>query len=94
MLALKNELDPGESEAIALALEAGADVLLLDEKRARTVAIGLGLRVVGLLGVVVLAKSRGLIPLAREVLDALVEQAGFRVAPGITRDVLRSVGEA
>jgi hypothetical protein len=48
--ALRTELDPGEAEAIVLALERRADLLLMDERRGRQIATGLGLRV-GLIGV-------------------------------------------
>lgn len=46
---LTEEPDPGEAEAIALALETEADVLLIDERRGRQVARRLGCRVLGLL---------------------------------------------
>ena len=49
--ALQGELDHGEAAAIALAVERQADVILIDERRARTVAARLGLQVVGVLGV-------------------------------------------
>lgn len=52
-------LDLGETEAIALALESHADNLLMDERLGRRVAVAHGLRVTGLLGVLVLGKWKG-----------------------------------
>lgn len=75
--ALCRDLDRGESEAMALALELGADLLLLDEREARRAAKRLGLTFVGVLGVLLGAKAKGLIPAIRPVTDALQQRAGF-----------------
>lgn len=48
---LLRELDRGESETLALALEVGAELVLMDERDGRRVAQRLGLRTVGVLGV-------------------------------------------
>jgi hypothetical protein len=55
-----DRLHAGERAAILLAECTGADIVLLDEKAARTVAVGRGLRVIGLLGVLREAANRGL----------------------------------
>lgn len=71
----------------AVALEAmGADIVLLDEKAARTVAVGRGLRVSGLLGVLREAASRGLVDLPTAV-QALLS-AGFRASPTLLKSLL------
>ena len=69
MQKLREDLDPGEAEAIVLAIERRADLLLVDERRARQIATAAGLTVTGLLGTVARAKLAGLIPLAQPVLD-------------------------
>lgn len=78
--ALQNELDLGEAEAIALALELQADQLLIDERLGRTVAARLNLRYTGILGILIEAKSQALISEVKPMLDALINQAGFWVA--------------
>ena len=60
--ALSRDLDLGEAEAIVLAEESDAEILLMDEKHGRAVAESRGLRVVGLLGVLLMAKKAGHIP--------------------------------
>jgi hypothetical protein len=57
---LKMNLHAGESEAIALALDRESDAIILDDKLARETADRLGLRVIGTLGVLILAKERDL----------------------------------
>ena len=90
---LKLQLDPGEAEAIALALELKSDLLLLDERRARTVASRLALRVVGLLGMLIEAKQKGLLPLVRPVLDDLEVKAGFWITETLRARILQVAGE-
>ena len=55
---LQEQLDPGEAEVIVVALELEAELLLVDEKRGRRLAIDWGLEVTGLLGVLAEAKQR------------------------------------
>ncbi|MGH9840265.1 MAG: DUF3368 domain-containing protein [Blastocatellia bacterium] len=90
--ALRIELDEGEAEAIVLAQEMTADLLLLDERRGRAVAERFGMRVVGLLGVLIEAKDRGLIPEVKSSLDAL-RRAGFRIGQELYSRVLQAAGE-
>jgi uncharacterized protein len=89
---LRASLGPGESEAISLALEIHADRLIVDERAGRRVAEGLGLRVAGVLGLLVLSKQRGLIPAVQPHVEALL-QVGFRADPILVERILRRAGE-
>lgn len=86
-------LDKGEAEAIALALELKADELLIDERLGRQEATRLGLAITGVLGILLVAKSRGLIPAIRPLIDDLIEIAGFRVSNQLYQEVLIAASE-
>jgi predicted nucleic acid-binding protein len=80
---LRAELHVGEAEAIALAKECAADLLLIDETVGRAVAVREGLPIIGLLGVLVQAKRSGVLNSVRELTEELERVAGFRVAAEI-----------
>ena len=90
---LSLELDPGEAEVIACALEIKADLLLLDERRARAIAERAGLQFTGILGSLVEAKSKGIITAVKPVVDALISEAGFWVADSLYKRTLEVAGE-
>jgi len=90
---LRMELDQGEAEAIVLANEQKADLILLDEKVARRVAKKLGLPVLGTVGVLIWAKKSGLIDSLRERLDVLQREGNFRIASDVYNEALRAVSE-
>ena len=91
--ALQQDLDMEEAETIALTLEIGAELLLMDEHLGRETARHLGLRYVGLIGVLIEAKRRGLIRVVKTHLDALRDIAGFRVVDALYVRVLRDEDE-
>ncbi len=90
---LAGVVDVGEAEAIELAKELSADWLLMDERKGRRVAMQEGVRVIGLVGIVLLAKRRQLTPSARTLLERLESEAGMYLAEAVREEALRSVGE-
>ncbi len=90
---LRNELDGGEAEAIALAIELNADQVLIDERRGRMVAARSNLNYVGILGILIEAKGQELILEVKPLLDALINRAGFWVTEPLYNRVLQLVGE-
>ena len=91
--ALQLELDEGEAAAIALAAELKADLILLDERKGRLVASYLGLKFVGLLGVLIEAKHKGLILAIKPIMDDLIRKAGFWISQKLYEHVLQTAGE-
>jgi len=90
---LQIEVDEGESEAIALAVELVAERPLIDDYAGRVAASRFGLNLTGILGVLLVAKHRALIPTVKPVLDDLMAQAGFRISNQLYADVLQSAAE-
>ncbi len=89
---LRVELDPGEAEALVLAEELQADWLLLDESKARRIATILGLPHIGTVGLLLLAKQKGVVPQIRPLLDELRAQQ-FRLSDRVYQAVLERAGE-
>lgn len=85
---LQQVLDQGESEAITLAIDLKADRILLDERDGRKIAKSLGLRVTGVLGILLRANQEGELSSLPDAIDALVKTAGFRIAPELLAKVL------
>jgi uncharacterized protein len=89
----QSPLDPGETEAIALACATGADVLLIDEKKGREAARSAGLLVGGVLGELLHARQTGAISSLREEIKRLRVEAGFFVDAEIERFILSEAAE-
>ena len=93
VLALHQELDAGEAEAIALVIEQNADLLLMDERLGRETARYFGLNYTGVIGVMIEAKQKGLIGSIKEHLDSLRTMAGFHISQPLYLRVLQDQGE-
>jgi predicted nucleic acid-binding protein len=87
----KPRLDPGESAALAMALGSGSS-LLIDEQRGRKAARRLGVRVVGVLGLLLLAKQGGHLDAVAPALARLNAERYF-ISPALCADVLDMAGE-
>jgi predicted nucleic acid-binding protein len=90
---LRESLQAGESEAIVLAKEISADWLLLDDLGARRRERAIGLRVVGTLGLLLMAKSAGYIPAIKPLIDQL-RSTNFHADPTLYEQVLSEANEA
>lgn len=89
---LRATLGDGESEAISLALEVQARLLILDDRPARRLAQALGLSLIGTLGVLLAAKQRNFLTVIRPSLDALL-QHDFRIASALYDQILLDARE-
>lgn len=90
--ALKMLVDDGEAEAIALAHAHGWRIIL-DDRRARAVARGLGVTIIGTVGILVRAKRLGMIPSLKTLLDALAAQE-FYISEALQAEALRLAQES
>jgi len=85
-------LGQGELEAIALSLHKKADLILVDDQRARKAASEYGLDVSGSLGVLLMAKRRGFLPTIRPSLDRL-RASDIHLSDELFREILAMAGE-
>lgn len=89
---LDRQLDRGEAEVLVLAKEIGAGLLIIDEDAARNSGAAGGYRIIGLVGILVLAKRQNLIPKVKPILDELIEKQ-FRIDRKVYKQGLQFAGE-
>ena len=87
------QADAGEAEAICLAVESRADLLLMDDKKGRRLAEAEGVRCLGLPALVLAAKQKQLIGSVAEFLDLLERRGNFCLASRVRSDLLLQAGE-
>ncbi|TDU68107.1 hypothetical protein EI77_03224 [Prosthecobacter fusiformis] len=92
-LVLDPPLDPGESDSMKLAAWLEADIILIDEAAGRLAAKKLGMKTMGLLGILLEGKSRGLIPSLKPLLNDLSLRGRFWISPALRSSVLKLAGE-
>jgi predicted nucleic acid-binding protein len=91
---LIEELDPGEADAIAVALEVPGSIVMLDDLRARRLAAQVyGLDVLGTVGILVRARRASLIGPLRPILVHL-STAGVYLTPSLIDAAVKSVGDS
>ena len=89
---LKKLIDIGEAEAIVLAKELNA-TLLIDDAKARKYAKLLNIEVIGTLGLLKIAKKSGLVQLVRKVIDDMLTE-GYYIEDRLVRKILKDIGES
>jgi predicted nucleic acid-binding protein len=90
---LERDIDHGEAAAISLAVKLRSDWVLLDDREARELAKSLGVKVTGVVGVILRAKISGHITSARDELLRLRNDAGFRISDELFTRALAAVNE-
>ncbi len=91
--ALRERLDPGEAETIALAVESQPPFMLMDEKEGRRAAQRFGLKTVGVVSVLLEAKARGLVTEVGPLLEQLRRDAGFFLSDRVIHEARLFCGE-
>ena len=88
----KHLLHKGELQAISLAIELNADLLIIDEKIGRIVAANIGFDITGLVGILITAKNMNLIASVKENLDKVI-LSGCRISEKLYNIALKSCNE-
>lgn len=85
-------VDPGEASAIALAIETDGSTIILDDLKARKLAVKLGLDLTGTVGVILKAKNDGIISEIRPFILS-IRKTNFRLSKQLEQEALKLAGE-
>lgn len=89
---LESFLDPGEASAIALALEKEKCLLIIDESKGRQKASQLGLNYTGTMGILIVAREKGLINSVTEIINE-IKRTDFRISDKLINEIKKKSGE-
>ncbi len=89
---LESILDRGEASSIAKAIDINADLIIIDELKARKVAKELGLKVTGTLGLFIMAKNKKLISSIKPLIEK-IKKTNFRISERLVSEALRLANE-
>jgi uncharacterized protein len=88
---LRRDLDKGEAEAIALAVQLNADRVLLDEREARKASKFMGLKVLGVIAILIRAHNMGKLASLKDAMEELRREAGFFIKADLFDKVLNDM---
>jgi len=91
---LNEVLDKGESAAIALSKEVNPDFLAIDEKKGREIAQSMGIPIIGVIGILIVAKRQAIVKEVKPLLDSLISEAGFRISRKLYEYILTEISES
>ena len=89
---LEEVLDLGEASSIALSLEIEDSILIIDERKGRKIASSLNIKIIGTIGVLILAHKKGLIKDLITVILKLVN-SGFRLSDNLLNRIIEQFGK-
>lgn len=92
-LVIEKILDKGEASAIALTLETPDSVLIIDEKKGRSIAKDYNINIIGTLKLLLIAKQKQIITLVKPLIEQL-EKQGFRFSTQVRGAVLNEANES
>ena len=89
---LEQVLDAGEASSIALSLEIEDSILIIDERKGRKIASSLNIKIIGTIGILILAHKKGLIKDLITVILKLVN-SGFRLSDNLLNSIIDQFGK-